>query len=100
MLPCRRQQTAESQSRKRAISCYAKAVMNYAGSSTKSASSAPRKHCQAEMKSGTRQKKQLKEAEEIIMAARITDGVAASRDGLAAPAPTEKQKSRSLLDNV
>lgn len=48
--------------------------------------------------SGTWQKKRLEEAEEIIMAAlRITDGVAAYRDGLATPAPTEKQKSRTLL---
>lgn len=48
--------------------------------------------------SGTWQKKRLEEAEEFIMAAlRTTDGVAAYRDGLATPAPTEKQKSRTLL---
>lgn len=48
--------------------------------------------------SGTWQKKRLEEAEELIMAAlRTTDGVAAYRDGLATPAPTEKQKSRTLL---
>ncbi|MDR5885008.1 site-specific DNA-methyltransferase [Vreelandella janggokensis] len=48
--------------------------------------------------SGTWQKKRLEEAEDIIMAAlRATDGVAAYRDGLATPAPTEKQKSRTLL---
>ncbi|MGM8850017.1 DNA methyltransferase [Salinicola halophyticus] len=48
--------------------------------------------------SGTWQKKRLEEAEELIMAGlRITDGVAAYRDGLATPAPTDKQKSRTLL---
>src|SRR5690625_290198 len=48
--------------------------------------------------SGTWQKKRLEEAEEIIMAAlRSTDGVAAFREGLATPAPTDKQKSRTLL---
>lgn len=48
--------------------------------------------------SGTWQKKRLEEAEEAIMAAlRTTDGVAAYRDGLATPAPTDKQKSRTLL---
>ncbi|MEG3081764.1 DNA methyltransferase [Halomonas sp. 5021] len=48
--------------------------------------------------SGTWQKKRLEEAEEVIMSSlRTTDGVAAYRDGLATPAPTEKQKSRTLL---
>lgn len=48
--------------------------------------------------SGTWQKKRLEEAEEIIMATlRITDGVAAYRDGLATRAPTDKQKDRTLL---
>ncbi len=48
--------------------------------------------------SGTWQKKRLEEAEEIIMAAlRLTDGVAAYRDGLATRAPTDKQKERTLL---
>ncbi|MFC0266397.1 site-specific DNA-methyltransferase [Kushneria aurantia] len=48
--------------------------------------------------SGTWQKKRLEEAEEVIMAGlRITDGVAAYRDGFATPAPTDKQKSRTLL---
>ncbi|GAA0567933.1 DNA methyltransferase [Halomonas salifodinae] len=48
--------------------------------------------------SGTWQKKRLEEAEEIIMAAlRMTDGVAAYRDGLATRAPTDKQKERTLL---
>lgn len=48
--------------------------------------------------SGTWQKKRLEEAEEVIMAAlRITDGVAAYRDGLATRAPTDKQKERTLL---
>lgn len=48
--------------------------------------------------SSTWQKKRLEEAEEVIMAAlRTTDGVAAYRDGLATPAPTEKQKTRTLL---
>ncbi|MEC8917503.1 MAG: DNA methyltransferase [Pseudomonadota bacterium] len=48
--------------------------------------------------SGTWQKKRLEEAEDIIMAAlRITDGVAAYRDGLATRAPTDKQKERTLL---
>lgn len=48
--------------------------------------------------SGTWQKKRLEEAEEIIMAAlRITDGVAAFREGLATRAPTDKQKERTLL---
>lgn len=48
--------------------------------------------------SGTWQKKKLQEAEEAIMATlRATDGAAAYRDGLATPAPTDKQKSRTLL---
>ncbi|WP_282039900.1 site-specific DNA-methyltransferase [Halomonas alimentaria] len=48
--------------------------------------------------SGTWQKKRLEEAEEVIMAAlRLTDGVAAFREGLATRAPTEKQKERTLL---
>lgn len=48
--------------------------------------------------SGTWQKKRLEEAEEIIMAAlRTTNGVAVYRDRLATPAPTEKQKSRTIL---
>ena len=48
--------------------------------------------------SSTWQKKRLEEAEEVIMATlRITDGVAAYRDGLATPAPTAKQKTRTLL---
>ncbi|QTP55846.1 site-specific DNA-methyltransferase [Billgrantia sulfidoxydans] len=48
--------------------------------------------------SGTWQKKRLEEAEEFIMAAlRLTDGVAAFREGLATRAPTDKQKERTLL---
>ncbi|WP_417330610.1 DNA methyltransferase [Halomonas cupida] len=48
--------------------------------------------------SGTWQKKRLEEAEEVIMAAlRLTDGVAAFREGLATRAPTDKQKERTLL---
>ena len=48
--------------------------------------------------SSTWQKKRLEEAEDAIMQAlHATDGVAAYRDGLATPAPTDKQKDRTLL---
>lgn len=48
--------------------------------------------------SGTWQKKRLEEAEDVIIAVlSTTDGVAAYRDGLPTPAPTDKQRSRTLL---
>lgn len=48
--------------------------------------------------SSTWQKKRLEDAEDAIMQAlHATDGVAAYRDGLATPAPTDKQKDRTLL---
>ena len=48
--------------------------------------------------SNTWQKELLEKAEEVTMAAlRATDGVAVYRDRLATPAPTDKQKSRTLL---